>query len=71
MSKSVVDSYIIGLVIIIAIILTGLSVYLLISLSTYMQSISDDFGKINEINTFKMNFYRTLATFRDVASGLY
>lgn len=36
-----------------------------------MEIIDGDFTKINEINTFKMDFYRILAMLRDVASGLY
>lgn len=36
-----------------------------------MYKIDDDFTRINEINTFKMDFYRILAMLRDVASGLY
>lgn len=69
--KSSIDVFIIGLVIIIALILTGLSVCLLWSLEINIETLKKDFKVINEIDRFQVDFYRILAMLRDVASGLY
>ncbi len=55
----------------VSLLLAGLSVFILYSLNSNMSKINEDFKISNEIDRFKINFYRIVAMLRDVASGLY
>ena len=70
-SNKISHNLIIMIVIIVALSLTGLSVYLFQSFSSQIDIIKSNFFKFNEIDRFKLHFYRILAILRDVASGLY